>query len=81
MENSNFSSDYYTNILFDYIFIGLGASNSLILLSLLKKSYHLGKKIAVLEASEKNSNDKTYCFWASPQDDIVKDLGLIISHT
>jgi len=80
MENSNFSSDYYTNILFDYIFIGLGASNSLILLSLLKKSYHLGKKIAVLEASEKNSNDKTYCFWASPQDDIVKDLGLIISH-
>ena len=66
--------------LFDYIFIGLGASNSLILLSLFKKGLLLNRKVAVIESDSKKNNDKTYCFWASPNDEIVEDLQSIISH-
>ena len=69
-----------TDIIYDFLFIGLGASNSLALIALLKNSLFLGKKIAVIEQSEKNENDKTYCFWAKPNDNIVQDLATIISH-
>jgi lycopene beta-cyclase len=69
-----------TDIIYDFLFIGLGASNSLALIALLKNSAFLGKKIAIIEQSEKNENDKTYCFWAQPNDNIVLDLAPIISH-
>ena len=65
---------------YDFIFIGLGASNSLILLSLLKNGSIAGKKVAILETSGKNTNDKTYCFWARPNESIVSDLNPIISY-
>ena len=65
---------------YDFIFIGLGASNSLIILSLLKNGSIAGKKVAILEQSGKNSNDKTYCFWARPNESIVSDLNPIISY-
>lgn len=65
---------------YDYVFIGLGASNGLMLLEFVKRGYHQTKRIAVIEPQQKNSNDKTYCFWSSPNDTIVKDLSSIISH-
>ena len=68
------------DIIYDYVFIGLGASNSLAIIALLKNNSFLGKKIAIIEQSEKNENDKTYCFWAQPNDNIVQDLATIISH-
>ena len=68
------------NEVYDFIFIGLGASNSLIILSLLKRGCLKDKKVAVIEAACKTINDKTYCFWASPNDSIVKDLSPIITH-
>ena len=68
------------DITYDYVFIGLGASNSLAIIALLKNNSFLGKKIAIIEQSEKNENDKTYCFWAKPNDNIVLDLATIISH-
>ena len=68
------------NIIYDFIFIGLGASNSLIVLSLLKNGAIADKKVAIIEADSKNTNDKTYCFWASPNDSIVIDLTPIITH-
>jgi lycopene beta-cyclase len=68
------------NIIYDYLFVGLGASNSLAIIALLKNNSFLGKKIAIIEQSEKNENDKTYCFWAQPNDNIVLDLSTIISH-
>ena len=65
---------------YDYVFIGMGASNGLMLLELLKRGYHQTKRIAVIEPQQKKTNDKTYCFWSSPNDTIVKDLSSIISH-
>jgi len=61
------------NPVYDYVFIGMGASNGLMLLELIKRGYHTSKRIAVIEPHQKNTNDKTYCFWASPSDKIVQD--------
>ena len=66
---------------YDFLFIGLGACNSLILLSLLKKKCLLNKEVAIIEADDKDTNDKTYCFWAAPSDSIVLELASIISHS
>lgn len=66
-------------IVYDYIFSGLGASNSLIILSLLKDNLLQNKRIAIIEPSLKIINDKTYCFWAHPNDQIVIDLKPIIN--
>ena len=66
---------------YDFLFIGLGASNSLILLSLLKKKCLSNKKVAIIEVDGKDTNDKTYCFWAAPSDSIVLELAPIISHS
>ena len=65
---------------YDYVFIGMGASNGLMLLEFIKRGYHQTKRIAVIEPQQKNTNDKTYCFWSSPNETIVKDLSSIISH-
>jgi len=69
-----------TVIPYDCVFIGMGASNGLMLLEFIKRGYHQTKRIAVIEPQQKNKNDKTYCFWSSPNDTIVKDLSSIISH-
>jgi lycopene beta-cyclase len=66
--------------IFDFSFIGLGASNSLIILNLLKKGLLSHFKVAVFESTTKSQNDKTYCFWSDPNDEIVKDLSPIIKH-
>ena len=64
---------------YDFTFIGLGASNSLILLSLLKNKLLNEKTVLIIEPSLKLINDKTYCFWAENDDSIVHDLSPIIS--
>lgn len=64
---------------YDYAFIGLGASNSLILLALIQKGLLKNKSVAIFEAEKKSENDKTYCFWAGKNDTIVHDLSPIIS--
>jgi lycopene beta-cyclase len=67
--------------IYDFVFIGLGASNSLILLALEENGLIQNKKIAVFEPDTKSNNDKTYCFWAHPEDSIVITLKSIISRS
>jgi lycopene beta-cyclase len=69
------------NKIYDFVFIGLGASNSLILISLIQKGLTKNKKIAVFEPDGKTNNDKTYCFWANPKDAIAVELKTIISRS
>ena len=69
------------NSTYDFVFIGLGASNSLILISLVQKGLTKNKKIAVFEPDGKTNNDKTYCFWAKPKDAIAVELKTIISRS
>lgn len=63
---------------FDYAFIGLGASNGLILLKLLDKNLLHKKQVAIFEKTDKNIDDKTYCFWARPNEEITAFLAPII---
>ena len=44
----------------DYLFIGLGASNCLLILELEKKALLSHKKIIIIEPHQKNKKDKTY---------------------
>ena len=67
-------------IQYDYVFIGMGASNGLMLLEFIKRGFHQTKRIAVIEKAQKNTNDKTYCFWSTPDASILKDLSSIISY-
>jgi lycopene beta-cyclase len=62
------------NIEVDFLFIGLGAANSLLLLNLFEKGLLKDKKIAVIEPSSKNVNDRTFCFWTSEEE--VSELNL-----
>lgn len=61
--------------------IGLGAANSLLLLKMEREKMLHGLSMVVFDSSTKESNDKTYCFWASPEDDIVKELEKEIKHS
>ena len=65
---------------FDYSFVGLGASNSLILIVLIREGLLKNKKVIIFEPDSKRNNDKTFCFWSNPNDPITKDLDQIISH-
>ena len=67
------------NRIYDFVFVGLGASNSLILISLIKKGLLNDKHVAVFETDNKANNDKTYCFWASPEESITNELEALIS--
>jgi predicted ATPase len=66
---------------FDYIFIGAGASATLLLRSLESRGLLTNKKIALIDADDKSKNDKTYCFWTSMDDVIAKDCQHLFSQT
>ena len=66
---------------FDYIFIGAGASATLLLRSLESRGLLTNKKIALIDADDKSKNDKTYCFWTCMDDVIAKDCQHLFSQT
>lgn len=66
---------------FDYIFIGAGASATLLLRSLESRGLLANKKIALIDADDKRKNDKTYCFWTSLDDNIAQNCQHLFSQT
>jgi len=59
---------------FDYLFIGLGAANCLLILRLYENGLLIGKTIAIIEPESKSTNDRTFCFWAT--EDELSELHL-----
>ena len=59
---------------YDYAFLGLGASNSLLILQLNELGLLKNKTLAIIEPDHKLSNDKTFCFWATPKE--VEQMGV-----
>ena len=53
---------------FDYLFVGLGAANCLLLLRMHDNGLLFNKKVAVIEPNAKNTNDRTFCFWSSKEE-------------
>lgn len=65
-------------MVYDYVFIGMGASNTLLMMALCKRGLLKNKSIAVIEPDAKSLNDKTYCFWADSTESIVADCQSIL---
>lgn len=62
----------------DLAFVGMGASNGLLLHALHRTGRLAGKSVVIFEPRPQAANDKTYCFWAAPQDDILEELGHLV---
>jgi lycopene beta-cyclase len=66
---------------FDYAFIGMGCANSLILMELHSKGLLANKRIVVYEPAQKIANDRTFCFWLSPDELKASGLDKLVSHS
>jgi lycopene beta-cyclase len=66
---------------YDYIFSGYGAAASLLILKLHHKNLLDKLNILIVDPERKNKNDKTFCFWANEDEDIVKELKHLIKHS
>lgn len=51
---------------FDYIIAGGGASGLLLAYRMANDPFFNGISIAIIEKEEKNTNDRTWCFWEAP---------------
>ena len=65
---------------YDFIFTGFGASSCILVQEMHRKGMLVNKSILVLDPSTKKANDKTYCFWALKEAEIVNDYRSLISH-
>ncbi|MDZ4667493.1 MAG: beta-carotene 15,15'-dioxygenase, Brp/Blh family [bacterium] len=72
---------YQSFLEFDYLFIGLGAANCLLILRLHDNNLLAGKSIAIIEPGSKSTNDRTFCFWASEHECAKLKLQSLVSHS
>lgn len=70
-----------SNYIADYVFIGLGAANSLIIKQMHVHDMLSTASLVIIDPDEKMLNDKTFCFWA--QDKEITELGFasLINHS
>lgn len=52
----------------DFLFIGLGAGNSLLLLQMFEAGLLSKNNVAIIEPETKTVNDRTFCFWSTPEE-------------
>jgi len=74
-------SNYHIHTCYDYIFCGIGAWASLLLLEMFQSNLFTGKTVCIIDPDDKSKNDKTFCFWASDKEAITEQLSTIISKT
>jgi lycopene beta-cyclase len=79
-EKGNTNNQKLDSQQYDYIFCGVGASASLLLMQLHQNDLLLNKRILLIDPDAKEKRDKTFCFWADAKDPISSDLETIISH-
>lgn len=70
-----------TSSVYDFLFIGLGAANSLMILSLYKNGLLDGKTIAIIEPSGKLTDEKTFCFWSTKEELFTLNLEELVSYS
>jgi lycopene beta-cyclase len=66
---------------FDLLFVGFGAANCLLILSLHNNDLLKGKSIAILEPDSKTRNDRTFCFWATEEELAKLNLKSLVSYS
>ncbi len=72
---------YNSTLKFDFLFIGLGAANCLLILRLHENGLLNGKTIAIIEPDGKTTNDRTFCFWATEQELFKLKLNTLVSYS
>ncbi|MFM7566572.1 MAG: beta-carotene 15,15'-dioxygenase, Brp/Blh family [Flavobacteriales bacterium] len=65
---------------YSYVFIGLGCGNSLLLMALERHGLLANRSVLVIEPSLKDTNDRTFCFWQSPESIEENQLSSLIAH-
>ena len=55
------------SITYDYVFLGLGCGNGLMLLQLEAEGLLTNKRILIIEPEFIIKNDRTFCFWMEPE--------------
>ena len=53
---------------YDYIIAGAGCAGLSLLMRMMNDSFFTSKKILLIDAATKNTNDRTWCFWESSAD-------------
>jgi len=56
---------------FDFLFVGLGAANCLLILRLNEHGFLKGKTVAIVEPDTKSTNERISCFWTM-QDELAR---------
>ena len=64
---------------FDFLFIGMGAANCLVLLKLHEKGLLGQKSIAIIDPNTTSINDRNYCFWSSEEELHKLNLAHLVS--
>ena len=68
---------------FDFLFLGMGAANSLVLIKLFEAGLLSGKTLAYIDPKPHlegtYSNDKTFCFWATESELEFMGIGHLVS--
>lgn len=64
---------------FDYLFIGMGAANSLLLLKMHQYNLLIDKKIAIIEPNDKLVNDRNFCFWCTEEELLKLNLNDLVA--
>jgi lycopene beta-cyclase len=65
---------------YDYVFLGCGAANSLLMLQMHTSGLLAQKRIAVVEPDKKITNDRTFCFWITAEQEQELGIAHLIDH-
>jgi lycopene beta-cyclase len=68
-----------SNETFDFLFIGMGAANCLLLLKLHEENLLVDRKIAIIEPNSKIVNDRNFCFWSTEEELLTLKIEDLIS--
>ena len=63
----------------DFLFIGMGAANCLLLLKMYENNLLHHKKLAIIEPNSKIVNDRNFCFWSNEEEVLKLKLGNLVS--
>lgn len=66
---------------YDYALIGAGGAGMLWILAMHEQDQLKDKRVIIFEPDTKTANDRTWCFWAKPDDPIVQSLSPVIDYS
>ena len=66
---------------FTHAFVGMGCANSLLLHALQRNGLLNNSRLLVIDPEPKTTNDRTFCFWLSPEELEANGLESLVEHS